>query len=172
MAIAWLREVKGIASMDKIEITSIEQLKGYIGQEIAVSPWVLVTQEMVDKFADATGDHQFIHVDPERAKQTMFGGTVAHGFFTLSMLAGFLREQESGLRLKLPVRVSVNYGLNRVRFPAPVPVGKRIRNHTRLLAIEEDAKGGWVQITREQTVEIEGSNKPGLVAEWLGRFYF
>ena len=158
--------------MDNTEVTSIDQLKGYIGQEIAVSPWLLVTQEMVDRFSYATGDHQFIHVDPERAKQTLFGGTVAHGFFTLSMLAGFLRQQESGLRLNLPVRVSVNYGLNRVRFPSPVPVGRRIRNHTSLLSIEEDPKGQWVQITRRQTVEIEGSDKPGLVAEWIGRFYY
>ena len=157
--------------MDNTEVTSIDQLKGYIGQEIAVSPWLLVTQEMVDRFADATGDHQFIHVDPERAKQTLFGGTVAHGFFTLSMLAGFLRQQESGLRLNLPVRVSVNYGLNRVRFPAPVRAGARIRGLGQVMAATALAEGA-VQVTIRITVQIEGSDKPACVADTISRLHF
>jgi acyl dehydratase len=154
------------------EVTSVEQLTAYIGQEISVGGWVLVTQAMVDKFADATGDHQYIHVDPERARQTMFGGTVAHGYFTLSMLAGFLREDRQGVQINLGGRMSVNYGLNRVRFIAPVPVGKRIRNHTKLLSVETDPNGRWVQMISENSVEIEGSDRPAMVAETIGRIYF
>lgn len=88
--------------MENVEVTTVEEYKKYLGQETNVGDWVLVTQEMVDKFADATGDHQFIHVDPERARQTMFGGTIAHGYFTLSMLAGFLGQGTTGVRTKFP----------------------------------------------------------------------
>ncbi len=155
------------------EVTSVDELKKYIGQEISVGPWVEVTQEMVDKFADATGDHQFIHVDPERAKQTMFGGTIAHGYFTLSMLAGFLGHNATGLKIKLPgAKMGVNYGLNRVRFTAPVPVGKRIRVHRKLIGVEEDPNRRWLQITNEASVEVEGSDRPAMVAETIGRTYF
>ncbi len=159
--------------MENTEVTSVEELKKYIGQEISVGDWVLVTQEMVDEFADATGDHQFIHVDPERAKQTPFGGTIAHGYFTLSMLAGFLGHNSTGVKVKLPgAKMGVNYGLNRVRFTAPVPVGKRIRVHRKLVAVEEDPNKRWVQMTNEATVEVEGSDRPAMVAETLGRTYF
>lgn len=159
--------------MQNVEVTSVEELKKYIGQEIAVGDWVLVTQEMVDKFADATGDHQFIHVDPERAKQTPFGGTIAHGYFTLSMLAGFLGKNMTGVKVRLPgAKMGVNYGLNRVRFTAPVPVGKRIRVHRKLVGVEEDPNKRWVQITSENTVEVEGSDRPAMVAETIGRTYF
>ena len=159
--------------MENVEVTSVEEYKKYIGQETNVGAWVLVTQEMVDKFADATGDHQYIHVDPARAKQTMFGGTIAHGFFTLSMLAGFLGQGTTGVRAKLPgAKMGVNYGLNKVRFIAPVPVGKRIRVHRKLVSIEEDPNKRWVQMTSEATVEVEGSDRPAMVAETLGRTYF
>jgi acyl dehydratase len=159
--------------MENVEVTSVEEYKKYVGQETNVGDWVLVTQQMVDKFADATGDHQFIHVDPERAKQTMFGGTIAHGYFTLSMLAGFLGQGTTGVRTKLPgAKMGVNYGLNKVRFIAPVPVGKRIRVHRKLVSIEEDPNKRWVQMTSEATVEVEGSDRPAMVAETLGRTYF
>ena len=159
--------------MENVEVTSLEEYKKYIGQETSVGDWVLVTQEMVDKFADATGDHQFIHVDPERAQKTMFGGTIAHGYFTLSMLAGFLSHESKGVKVKLPgAKMGVNYGLNKVRFTAPVPVGKRIRAHRKLVAVEEDPNKRWVQMTSEATVEVEGSDRPAMVAETLGRTYF
>ena len=159
--------------MENVDVTSVADYKKYIGQETNVGDWVQVTQEMVDKFADATGDHQFIHVDPERAKQTMFGGTIAHGYFTLSMLAGFLGQGTTGVRAKFPgAKMGVNYGLNKVRFIAPVPVGKRIRVHRKLVSIEEDPNKRWVQMTSEATVEVEGSDRPAMVAETLGRTYF
>lgn len=159
--------------MENFEVTSVDEMKKFVGQETSVGEWVLVTQEMVDKFADATGDHQFIHVDPERAKKTMFGGTIAHGYFTLSMLAGFLGKESSGMKVKLPgAKMGVNYGLNKVRFIAPVPVGKRIRVHRKLVSIEEDPSKRWVQTTSEATVEIEGTDRPAMVAETLGRTYF
>src|SRR3954453_3902193 len=107
------------------EVQTIEELKGLAGQELGGGQWVEITQEQVNAFADLTGDHQYIHVDPERAKQTMFGGTVAHGYLTLSLLPLLGRDRE-GVRMNLKGRMAVNYGLNRVRFPAPVPVGKRI----------------------------------------------
>jgi len=154
------------------EVTSVEELKKYIGQEVSVGQWLLITQEMVNKFADATGDFQFIHVDPERAKQTMFGGTVAHGYFTLSMLAGYLVKDSIGLKVKLGGKMGVNYGLNKVRFVAPAPVGKRIRTHRKLTAVEESPDKRWVQMTNEVTVEIEGSDKPAMVAETIARTYF
>ncbi len=154
------------------EVTRVEELKKYIGQEVSVGQWLLITQEMVNKFADATGDFQFIHVDPERAKQTMFGGTVAHGYFTLSMLAGYLTKDSIGLKVKLGGKMGVNYGLNKVRFVAPAPVGKRIRAHRKLIAVEESPDKRWVQTTNEVTVEIEGGDKPAMVAETIGRTYF
>src|SRR5436309_1572575 len=154
-------------------VTSIEGLKFLIGQETGVGAWVEVTQERVNAFADVTGDHQYIHVDPERAKQTMFGGTVAHGYLTLSLLPLLGRDRE-GVRMNLKGRMAVNYGLNRVRFPAPVPVGKRIRVRSKLLNVEEinpgqgpDGKPQAVQITQQQTVEVEGQERPGMVAETL-----
>jgi acyl dehydratase len=119
-------------------VSSVDELRGYIGQEITTSPWVEITQERVNLFAEATGDHQYIHVDPERAKTTFFGGTVAHGYLTLSMSYGMVEENADveGVRIDLGGKLAVNYGLNRVRFPAPVPVGKRIRQRVTLLNVE------------------------------------
>ena len=154
------------------EVTTVEELKKYLGQEISLGQWVLITQEMVNAFADATGDHQFIHVDPERAKKTFFGGTIAHGYFTLAMLAGHLTKDSVGLVVKLGGKMGVNYGLNKVRFIAPVPVGKRIRVHRKLSGVEESPDKRWVQTTNEASVEIEGSDKIAMVAETIGRTYF
>ncbi|HUY99509.1 MAG TPA: MaoC family dehydratase [Thermomicrobiaceae bacterium] len=161
---------EGAAALQGRVVRSVPELKEYIGQEISIGPWVEITQEMVDRFADATGDHQFIHVDPERARETFFGGTIAHGFLTLS-IGSILGRGRQGLEIDLGGRMAVNYGTNRVRFPAPVRVGKRIRMHSRLLAVDEIGDRA-VQITREQTIEIEGEDKPACVAETLGRTYF
>ncbi len=151
-------------------VTSVAQLKELVGQEIGITDWLEITQERVNMFADATGDHQYIHVDPERAATTFFGGTVAHGYLTLSMLAS---EEwvHHGVKIQLGGKLEVNYGLNKVRFPAPVRVGKRIRVRSTLLNVEE--LGDYaVQMTTQSTVEVEGEEKPACVAEGLGRTYF
>ncbi len=151
-------------------ISSVAELKELIGQEIGVGKWYTVTQEAVNAFADITGDHQYIHVDPERAAKTMFGGTVAHGYFTLSLLPLLNRDRE-GIKLDLGQKMGVNYGLNRVRFPGPVRVGKRIRSRSKLLNVEE-VNPNCVQLTYETTVEVEGEPRPGCVAETVSRLYF
>ena len=144
------------------------ELQAHIGQQIALSEWVPITQERVSAFAEATGDRQFIHVDPEKAAQTPFGGCVAHGFLTLSLLAGELSSAGGGLKLE-GASMMVNYGLNRVRFVAPVRVGSRIRNRAVLQSVEEGA--GYVQLTLLNTVEIEGQDKPAMSAETVLRAY-
>ena len=141
----------------------LSDLQALVGQEIGVSDWILVDQARIDAFAHATGDHQWIHVDPARAAQGPFGTTIAHGFLTLSLLPLFF---DSGFAVD-DVRMGVNYGLNRVRFPAPVPVGSRLRAHFRLLAYEP--LDGGAQTTVEVTVEREGSAKPVCVAEAVAR---
>ncbi|WP_034388704.1 MaoC family dehydratase [Deinococcus sp. YIM 77859] len=148
--------------------TSLSDLRARTGQELALSDWVTVTQEMVNGFADATGDHQFIHVDPVRAAQTPFGGPVAHGFLTLALLAGRLMTAGGGPRLE-GARMVVNYGLNRVRFISPVPVGSRLRNRAVLLALEDGP--GYVQLTVANTIELEGGDKPAATAETVMRVY-
>ncbi len=151
-------------------ITTVEDLKTLIGQELSVGQWVEITQERVNQFADVTGDHQYIHVDPERAKNTFFGGTIAHGYLTLSLLP-LLGKDRAGVRVDLGGKMAVNYGVDRVRFPAPVPVGKRVRMRSKLLAVEEIGDSA-VQMKYQQTVEVEGQEKPGCVAETLSRIYF
>jgi len=141
----------------------LHDLQSQVGQEIGVSDWVLVDQERINLFAQATGDHQWIHVDPERAAQGPFGGPIAHGFLTLSLLPTFF---DSGFAVD-DVRMGVNYGLNRVRFTAPVRAGSRLRGHFKLLAF--DALPGGAQLTVEVTVELEGSDKPACVAESVSR---
>ena len=155
-------------------ITTVDELRQWVGKETGVSDWLEITQERVNLFADATGDHQYIHVDPERAKQTFFGGTIAHGYLTLSLIPYLGSLKVEGPRIHLGGRMGVNYGLNRVRFPAPVPVGSRIRMHTRLVKVEEieGGSGRAVQTTNEQTIEVEGQERPACVAETLGRTYF
>lgn len=144
----------------------LSELAALVGQEVAVSDWLAVTQQQVDLFADATGDHQWIHVDVERARQGPFGAPIAHGFLTLSLLPKFF---ESALEVR-ETRMGVNYGLNRVRFTAPVPVGSRLRARLKLLACEPLADNGY-QMTWGVTVEREGSDKPVCIAESLTRRY-
>jgi acyl dehydratase len=148
------------------KILALSAIHEHIGQEVAVSDWVEVTQQQVNQFAQATGDHQWIHVDVERAKAGPFGGTIAHGFFTLSLLPQFI---ESSLAFE-PTRMGVNYGLNKVRFIAPVRVGSRLRARMKLLSCEAIADQG-VQMAWEVTVECEGLSKPACVAESLVRIY-
>jgi acyl dehydratase len=144
----------------------LSDLARLVGQEIAVSEWLTITQEQVNLFADATGDHQWIHVDPERAKQGPFGAPIAHGFLTLSLLPKLL---ESSIELR-ETRMGVNYGLNRVRFTAPVPVGSRVRSRAKLLAADAIDNGGW-QFIWSVTIEREGSDKPACIAESISRRY-
>jgi acyl dehydratase len=146
-------------------INGIDGLKAAEGETLGTSSWYEVTQENVDAFADVTGDHQWIHVDVERAKETPFGGTIAHGYYTLSLAPRFNAEIVTfdGFAFAL------NYGLGRVRFPAPLPVGSKLRATTRLAKVE-DISGG-VQTTMEVTFEREGGDKPVCVSEMLARFY-
>ena len=143
----------------------LSEMQGLVGQELGVSDWLTVEQEQIDAFAHATGDHQWIHVDPQRAAAGPFGATVAHGFLTLSLLP---RMAATAFEV-LDTRMGVNYGLNRVRFPAPVPVGSRLRGHFKLLSYE--ALDGGAQLTTQVTMEREGSTKPVCVAESVARRY-
>ena len=143
----------------------LADLAPLVGQEIAVSDWITVDQHRIDLFADATGDHQWIHLDAERAAKGPFGTTIAHGFLTLSLLP----EMAAAAMEICDTRMGVNYGLNKVRFPAPVPSGSRLRGRFKLLAYEP-LEGG-AQLTVEVTMEREGSNKPVCVAESLARRY-
>lgn len=145
-----------------------QELQTKVGQQIGTSEWVLVDQEMINKFADATGDHQFIHIDEEKAKLTPFGGTIAHGFLTLSLIP-MLGAKTDGPKIE-GVKMGVNYGGNKVRFLAPVRSGKRVRSHVKLLELEEKRPGQWQQ-TNEVTIEIEGEEKPALIAEWISQFF-
>jgi acyl dehydratase len=148
------------------DIASLEQLRSLLGTEVAVSEWVEITQRRVDMFADATEDHQWIHEDSEKCRRdSPFGGPVAHGFLTLSLVSGMF---DTALRM-VDVRMAVNYGLNKVRFPAPVPVGSRLRSRMLLKAIE-DIDGG-AQLVWDVTIEREGGSKPVCVAEVLVRRY-
>jgi acyl dehydratase len=148
-----------------VTLTGLDGIKDAVGQELGVSEWYEVTQERIDAFAAATDDHQWIHVDPERARDTPFGGTIAHGLFTLSLGPKFSLEivDFSGFSY------GVNTGYNRVRFTSPMRVGGRLRMRARLIAVDEVA--GGFQITVEQTFEAEGADKPVCIAESLGRLY-
>jgi acyl dehydratase len=148
------------------EIGSLAELKELVGQEIALSDWIDITQERVNLFADATGDHQWIHVDVERCRsESPFGSTIAHGFLTLSLLPLMM---SSSIRMS-DVKMAVNYGLNKVRFMAPVPVGSRVRGRIRLISVD-DISGG-AQMLWEVTMEREGGDKPVCVAESISRRY-
>ena len=147
-----------------------EQMSTTIGGEPAVGEWFELTQERINDFADATLDHQFIHIDPERAAQTPFGGTIAHGFLTLSMLVHLSTSiPQDDIKLD-GVLMGVNYGMNKVRFINPVPAGSRVR--ATQVTKEVELKGNAVDATRTMTVEIEGQDKPALIAEWIGRTVF
>ena len=145
-----------------------EEMANRIGSE-TVSDWVEVTQGMIDTFAEATGDHQFIHVDPERAAMTPFGGTIAHGFLTLSLMP-LLASKVADRPEIAGVKMGVNYGGNKVRFLQPVRSGKRVRGRFKLLSFDEKRPGQWQQ-TNEFTVEIEGENKPAMIAEWISQIF-
>jgi acyl dehydratase len=147
---------------------TVEEMGGRVGQE-QVSEWVEVTQEMIDKFADATGDHQFIHVDPARAAMTPFGGTIAHGFLTLSLMPLLSSKITDPARLE-GVKMGVNYGGNKVRFLTPVRSGSKVRGRFKLLSFEEKRPGQYQQ-TNEFTVEIEGAPKPAMIAEWISQIF-
>ncbi len=147
---------------------SVQEMAGRIGTE-SVSDWVEVSQEMIDKFADATGDHQFIHIDPAKAALTPFGGTIAHGFLTLSLMPLLSSKIIDPVSIE-GVKMGVNYGGNKVRFLTPVRSGKRVRGHFKLLEFAEKRPGQWQQ-TNEFTVEIEGEDKPAMIAEWISQIF-
>jgi acyl dehydratase len=147
-------------------LQNLAELTALVGQEIAVSDWHTVTQEQINQFAEATGDHQWIHVDVEKARAGPFGAPIAHGFLTLSLLPKFF---ETSLEIR-NARMGVNYGLNKVRFTAPVPVDSRLRGRFKLLACEPIDNGGS-QMTWQVTIEREGSDKPACIAESLTRRY-
>lgn len=147
---------------------SPQDLAAKVGETIGSSEWFEVSQERINQFAEATGDHQFIHVNPEMAKMTPFGTTIAHGFLTLSLIP--VLRQKSDCPRPDGVKMGVNYGGNKVRFLAPVKSGKRVRAHFKLLELVEKRPGQW-QETMETTIEIEGEDKPALIAEWMSQFF-
>jgi acyl dehydratase len=145
--------------------SGIDDLKARVGEHLGYTDWSEITQDQVNRFADATGDHQWIHVDPERAKSGPFGGPIAHGYLTLSLAPALLPQiiQVGG------VAMAVNYGLNKLRFPSPVPVGSKLRLGATLANVEDIA--GGVQVTMDLTFEVEGKDKPSCVAECIYRYY-
>lgn len=148
-------------------IDGAAELKTLIGQEVSASDWFEISQERINAFADATEDHQWIHIDVERARRSSpFGATIAHGFLTLSLLPVLASQS---VQVKGDFKMGINYGLNRLRFVSPVVSGSRVRARFTLQAVEEVA--GGIQVTWAVTVEIEGGSKPALVAEWLVRYY-
>lgn len=150
------------------EITSLEELRSLIGQEVAVGDWFEVTQDRINQFAEATGDYQWIHLDTERARaESPYGATIAHGFLTLSLLSHLMAQT---VQIKVPIKMGINYGLNKVRFVSAVPAGARVRPRATLQNLEEIP--GGQQLTWAITIECEGGNKPACVAEWLVRHYF
>jgi acyl dehydratase len=148
-------------------IASIEDIQVRVGTEIGVSDWIMIDQPRIDAFAEITEDPQFIHIDPEAAAKTPFGGTVAHGFLTLSLLS---RMAADAMLRPDGVKMGVNYGFEKVRFMAPVRSGKRVRGRFALVRCEEKRHGQW-QFVHTVTVEIEGEEKPALVADWIGLIF-
>ena len=148
-------------------LESPQALRQLIGRQIGVTEWMLLTQERIQQFAEVTDDRQWIHLERERARrESAYGTTVAHGFLTLSLLSSLLRQ---ALQIQEGARMSINYGLNRVRFPAPVPAGAKIRARFTLRSVEEVP--GALEVVLDATVETEGANKPCCVAEWVLRYY-
>ena len=148
-------------------LASLDEIRSRIGLETGISSWLTMDQQRINEFADATEDRQFIHIDPETAARTPFGGTIGHGFLTLSMLSRMAAE---GMLVPDSIKMALNYGLDRVRFIAPVRCGKRIRGRFRLDSVEEKAPGQLL-LRHTVTVEIEGEEKPALTAEWLGLLF-
>jgi acyl dehydratase len=154
--------------MPPLILESLQQLNALVGKEIATTGWMQITQQRIQQFADATGDSQWIHVDEERARrESPYGATIAHGFLTLSLMTHFLRE---AIQLPGEVRHSVNYGLNRVRFPAPVRAGENIRARIELQSYKE--LSGSVEAVFSITIETDNSTKPCCVAEWILRYFY
>ena len=153
--------------MAKVKIPNIDALKVYVGKELGVSDWREVPQKNINLFAESTGDHQFIHTDPERAKkESPYGRTIAHGFFTMSLFP-VLRDEILEIEKK---RVTINYGLNKLRFPAPLPVGEKVRMRLELLSVEDINQG--IQVVFKATFEVSGQEKPACVAEAVNRFLY
>jgi len=153
--------------MAKLALTSLQSLQEYVGREVAATEWLVVSQDRINRFADAAGDHQWIHVDPERAqRESPYGATITHGFLTLSLMSHFVRE---AIQLPDEVKQTINYGLNRVRFPAPVRAGEKIRARIRLQSLKNLPES--LEAIFEITVETEGGEKPCCVAEWILRYY-
>lgn len=150
--------------MEPIVFEGLEHLRGAVGTVLGPSEWYEITQRQIDLFAEATGDHQWIHVDPQRAAAGPYGTTIAHGYLTLS-LASFLVPQLLEVR---GIAMAINYGANRVRFPAPVPVGSRLRARARIEAVDDVA--GGVQVTDIVTIELDGNDKPACVVESISRY--
>jgi acyl dehydratase len=148
-------------------IASIEEIKSRVGSGVGISDWILIDQPRINAFAEVTDDHQFIHVDPAAAAMTPFGGTVAHGFLTLSLLS---RMAADAMLRPDKIKMGVNYGFEKVRFLAPVRSGSRVRGRFRLDRFEEKRPGQY-QFVHEVTVEIEGEDKPALIAEWIGLIF-
>ena len=153
--------------MPPLKLASFQSLKEFTGREIGATEWLTMSQDRIQQFADATEDPQWIHLDPERARrESPYGATIAHGFLTLSLIGYFIRQV---IQIPGDVRLTVNYGLNRVRFPAPVPVGSQIRGRITLQSFKELAD--CVEAVFGISVEVEGSEKPCCVAEWILRYY-
>ena len=148
-------------------LANLEEIRSKAGTTIGISSWIEISQGDIDTFANVTGDHQFIHVDPDAAAQTPFGGTIAHGFLTLSLLSQMAADV---MLVPQGTRMAVNYGFDKVRFLAPVRSGKRVRGHFTLAGVEEKRPGQW-QFLHDVTVEIEGEDKPALQAEWIGLIF-
>ena len=146
-----------------MKTTPTSELDGLVGTKLGVSDWITVDQDRSNTFADVTEDHQFIHINPEAAKMTPFGGTIAHGFLTMSLLSQF--SEQTGLVLE-GIKMGVNYGFDKMRFLAPVPSGSKVRGHFSLKSYDEKRPGQFL-ITYDVSVEIEGQEKPALIAEWL-----
>ncbi|MEA1014895.1 MaoC family dehydratase [Sphingosinicella sp. LY1275] len=148
-------------------VASLDEIRSKVGTELGASPWIAISQADIDTFADVTGDHQFIHVDPDAAAKTPFGGTVAHGFLTLSLLS---QMAASVMLVPETTKMAVNYGFEKVRFIAPVRSGKRVRGHFTLASAEEKKPGQW-QFVHQVIVEIEGEDRPALQADWIGMIF-
>lgn len=148
-------------------VASLDQIRDKVGSEIGVSPWIEISQASIDTFAEVTGDHQFIHVDRVAAAETPFGGTVAHGFLTLSLLS---QMAASVMVVPDTLKMAVNYGFEKIRFIAPVRSGKRVRGRFTLVSMEEKRPGQW-QFLHHVTVEIEDEEKPALTADWIGLIF-
>src|ERR671921_832501 len=148
-------------------IASIEDIQSRVGSEVGVSEWIVIDQARIDSFAEVTEDPQFIHIDPVAAARTPFGGTIAHGFLTLSLLS---RMAADAMLRPENIKMGVNYGFEKVRFLAPVRAGKRVRGRFRLASFEEKGPGRY-QFTHNVTVEIEGEEKPALIADWIGMIF-